>query len=91
MTRWTWLLALPGGSVLITAIWLRRRWLAREAAEIQKLIHPPNQTYAVLDKKAVETVQAEAARRRAAFEYQRKCAAKVASGEVVEERIRLVK
>lgn len=89
---WPWLaIVLPGGGLVALGIWLRRRWLAREAAAIQALIQPPVQRFEKLSAAAYDDVRKEAVRRQAAVSYRQKQSAQIASGETVEDRIRMVR
>lgn len=69
--------------------WMKRRAAMRDAEILAELITPPVQTFRKLATADSEAVQAKASARRAAYTYQRKRSAQIASGEPVE-RIRIV-
>ena len=79
--KW-WLLAvllLPGGSAILVGAWLRRRWVARDAAaaaQIAALIHPPAQRFTGHD----EAMEARARARREIAESVKRRSALIASG-----------
>ena len=83
-------LVIPGGSVIALAVYLRRRWIARDAAQIAALIQPPRQTFEQLPPRLVEEVRAAAAHRRSVAEARRAEGAQIASGKELERRIRIV-
>jgi hypothetical protein len=89
MKSWL-LLLLPFGSVIYAGIWLRRRWLAYERLRVDQLITPPRQTFEKLPTQLVEEVRAAAARRRETAEARRRESAQIASGQLVEARIKLM-
>lgn len=91
MSRWwPWLIVvLPGGGIVALGIWLRRRWLASEAAAIQTLIQPPVQRFEKLSAKDYDDVRKEAVRRQAAVSYRQKQSAQIASGENPPEARRI--
>jgi hypothetical protein len=93
MKSWWPLLAailLPGGCILALGVWSRRRWLAREAAQIDALIRPARPVFEKLSAKEYDEVRAEAARRHVAQSYRQKQSRQIASGETIEPQIRIV-
>jgi hypothetical protein len=81
MTRWWLLIAVlvPGGSILALAAWLRRQWLAREAAhvaEIAQLIKPPKPLFLWAD----EGLESRARARREIADQVKQRSALIASG-----------
>lgn len=78
MTRWWYLAALvvPGGSVIVLAAWLRRRWLAREAAQIDALIKNPRPVFLGAD----ENLEVRARARRDIADQVKRRSALIASG-----------
>lgn len=80
------LLLLPFGSVLYVAVWLHRRWIARDAALVAALIKPVRQTFVGTD----ESLREKAKRRRALADQKVREARQIASGHEPERRIRIV-
>jgi len=81
------LLLLPGGSLIYLAVWLRRRWMAREAATVAALIVPPRQVFAGQD----DALRVRTEARRKAADAIRARAAHVESGARVSDVLRRVK
>jgi hypothetical protein len=86
-----WLLlaaiVLPGGGVLLAAVWLRRRWMRRAAAHADCLISAPVRKFDASD----EGLRARTLKRRKAADDIRKRAAKVETGAPVSDVLRAVK
>ena len=77
---------LPGGALIALAVYLRRRWIARDAALVDALIVPPTPKFTGAD----ESLTAKAARRRAHVDARTREAAAIASGHV-EDRFQIVR
>lgn len=84
-----WLLLLPGGSILFAIVWLRRRWIARDAAAIDALIVPP--TYGAGMTKQNDALRLRTEARRKAADAIRSRAAHVETGASVSDVLRRVK
>ncbi len=85
---WPWLLLLmPGGSLIALGVWLRRRWLAREAAAIDARIQPPIQLFKGQD----DALRVRTKKRREAADGIRSRAAHVETGAPVSDVLRRVK
>lgn len=87
-----WVLAavaviLPGGWLVALAVWLRRRWLARDARAVDALIKPPRPVFEGSD----EGLRQRTEKRRQAANGIRGRAARVESGSPVSDVLRLVK
>lgn len=82
---------LPGGLIVLALIWWRRRWLERERRAIAARIVPPIQRFEKAMNGEDEAMRAGAERRRHAADDKRRDAARIQSGQPVEERLRLVK
>lgn len=93
MTRWLWLVALPGGSLIVAAVFIGR-WISRRrrqgevGAELaQLLIKSPVVRFTGHD----EALQQRTRRRRDAANQIRERAAQVESGVPVSDVLRRVK
>lgn len=80
---------LPGGSLVALGVWLRRRWLAKEAAQIEALTSTPQYRYRFDGHDDMLRLQSE--RRRDHANDKKREAARIVSGHHVDERIRLVR
>lgn len=91
MTRWLWLLVVPGGSVIVAV--LAVRWLVRRRhqqsidAELDTLIKPPVRKFDGHDEALAKRTQ----QRREAADRMRGRAAQVESGAPVSALLRRVK
>ena len=94
MTRWLWLIALPGGSVIVPllalGLWMRRRRQLSIDAELLEL-KPPIQKFGKLSPAESEAMQQIAARKRDHADARRREAAQIESGAKNPERMRLVR
>lgn len=81
-----------GGSIAF-GLYLRRRWLDREAAKVDTLIRPVRPVFEKLPPSEADAMRAEASRRHAAQSYRQKQSAQIASGvEPAESKqIRIVR
>jgi hypothetical protein len=81
---WSVIVLAAGGWILRA---YRRRLVRQELARLEAAIKPPRPVYAGLD----EGLRRQAERRRDAAEDKRRDAARIASGQSVEDRLRLVR
>lgn len=81
----------PAGLILLAVnAWLTRRAAERDAVFLADHIVPPVQIFPLQSPADVQATQAEASRRRAAADYHRRKGQQTASGEPIEDRIRIV-
>jgi len=94
MTRWLWLIALPGGSVLVALLviraFIRRRRQQSIDAELLDL-KPPIQKFGKLSPAESEALRLMTERRRDHANAKRVEAAQIESGARSPERMRLVR
>lgn len=92
MTRWLWLIVLPGGFVAFGVAWLVRRHRRQRSidADLAEL-KPPIQTYGKLSPAESDAMQQIAARKRDRAEAKRSEARRIESGAESPERLRLVR
>jgi hypothetical protein len=90
MTRWLWLIAVPGGSVILAAVlvrWLLQRHsetlAARDAGRIKPFIYQPGM------EKHDDSLRLRTERRRGHAEDMRREAARIESGAESEARRKL--
>jgi hypothetical protein len=82
---------LPGGVIVLVTAWLRRRWLARDRRAIEAHIVPPVQRFSKATDDELNAIRAAAERRRHAADDKRRDAARITSGQSVDERLRMVR
>jgi hypothetical protein len=87
--KWLWLLLLPGGSLIVLGIWLRQRWLAREAEQLAATLAAKGETLRQHQARQHhdQSKAVRAAERRAEANKKRREAIAIASGELPKVRL----
>ncbi len=81
----------PGGLLILAALWWRRRAMAKEQRAIALRIVPPRQIFGETSRQETDALRAAAQRRRDHAADKRREANRIDTGQSVEERLRLVR
>lgn len=82
---------MPGGLLVLAAMWLRRRQVERERRAIELYIVPPREIFGKTTPREMDALRAAAERRREHADERRRDAHLIESGQPIEERLRLIK